>query len=295
MLPLHKPVGLSSNDALQKLRRSFGIGSAGHDGTLDPFAEGVLCCYLEEATKLIPFLEEAEKEYEALALIGTDTDSFDRTGNVLYEDREAVVAPERLAEVLPRFLGDIRQRPPSFSALKVDGVRLYTLARRGTLVEAPERTVRIHQLTVLEQQPRQVRFLVRCGKGTYLRTLCRDLLLACGVPSHLGELVRRRNGPCELSSCLPFGEVLRGDREALLQRLIPLDRILAHLPQCVVGPVVRQFLSRGEQGRWLEGGIEVSALPEGLLCFRGEDGALLAVMEKTAADGLRIRRVLGES
>ncbi|MGE8546808.1 tRNA pseudouridine(55) synthase TruB [Alcaligenes sp. WGS1538] len=196
VLLLDKPEGLSSNHALQRARRTLDARKAGHTGTLDPFATGLLVCCFGRATKISATMLEADKAYEATLAFGEETDSGDLTGNVTAQAADfAGVAKDALEAALPAFRGPISQVPPMYSALKRDGKPLYEYARQGIELEREARCVVIHELTVLECTPRSARLYVRCSKGTYIRTLAQDIGRALGCYAHLSALRRTELGP----------------------------------------------------------------------------------------------------
>lgn len=197
VLLLDKPEGLSSNHALQRAKRALNARKAGHTGTLDPFATGLLVCCLGRATKLAGQLLDSDKAYVATIRFGVETDSGDLTGQVVSEMPSdfAGVRAESLHDVLPDFRGDIQQIPPMHSALKRDGKPLYKYAREGVEVERPPRSVIIHQLDVLSVTPMEAVIEVLCSKGTYIRTLAQDIGRRLGCGAHLSALRRTRVGP----------------------------------------------------------------------------------------------------
>jgi tRNA pseudouridine55 synthase len=195
-LLVDKPSGWTSHDVVAKIRRLLGIKKVGHAGTLDPMATGLLVLGVGRATRLLRFVQEAEKEYVARAQFGVATDSLDADGAVLSRDPMAVDQDD-VESVLERFRGSIMQVPPMVSARKVEGRRLYELAREGREVEREARPVTIYSLELLDYAPSdypQVEFRVRCSKGTYVRTLADDMARALGGRAHLTELRRTRNG-----------------------------------------------------------------------------------------------------
>ena len=195
ILLLDKPSGLSSNAALQHVRRLYGADKAGHTGSLDPLATGLLPICLGEATKLSGYLLDADKRYVTRAAVGASTTTGDAEGDVVRRSDAAALTRPALEAVLPQFTGDIRQRPPMYSALKHDGQRLYELARQGLEVEREARPVRIEALQLLDCGPGWFELDVRCSKGTYIRTLVEDLAAAAGQCAHVASLRRLEAGP----------------------------------------------------------------------------------------------------
>jgi tRNA pseudouridine55 synthase len=197
VLLLDKSDGMSSNHALQRARRTLDARKAGHTGTLDPFATGLLVCCFGRATKISATMLEADKAYEATLQFGQETDSGDLTGNVVSQAPAefAGVTLEALGAVLPAFRGPITQVPPMYSALKRDGKPLYEYARQGIELEREARHLVIHDLQVQDFTPLSARLFVRCSKGTYIRTLAQDIGRALGCFAHLTALRRTELGP----------------------------------------------------------------------------------------------------
>lgn len=204
VLLLDKPEGLSSNHALQRAKRALDARKAGHTGTLDPFATGLLVCCLGRATKISAAMLEADKVYEATLRLGEETDSGDLTGHIVFQAPPdfAPVSRADFEAVLERFRGAIEQVPPMHSALKRDGRPLYEYARQGIELERPPRPVTIHRLELLEFNGRDARILVHCSKGTYIRTLAQDIGRALGCGAHLAALRRTQVGPFRLEDAV---------------------------------------------------------------------------------------------
>lgn len=204
VLLLDKPEGLSSNHALQRAKRALDARKAGHTGTLDPFATGLLVCCLGRATKLAGQLLDSDKGYIATLSLGTETDSGDLTGHIVAtsDPNAADVTEDALQAVLPEFRGDIEQIPPMHSALKRDGKPLYKYAREGIELERPPRAVTIHKLDVLSFTPTEVVIDVVCSKGTYIRTLAQDIGRRLGCGAHLSALRRTRVGPFHIDGAI---------------------------------------------------------------------------------------------
>ncbi len=200
LLLANKPVNSSSNHALQRVKRMVDAQKAGHTGTLDPFATGLLICCLGRATKLAGLMLDADKQYVATVKFGVETDSGDLTGVVVSDQGSDFKPPQReeLERVLARFVGRVEQVPPMTSALKHQGKPLYHYARQGIEIERPPREVSIHQLGLREFDGTHAKLLVDCSKGTYVRTLAQDIGRALGVGAHLIALERTRIGPFSL-------------------------------------------------------------------------------------------------
>jgi len=200
VLLLDKPEGLSSNHALQRVKRTLDARKAGHTGTLDPFATGLLVCCMGRATKLSAALLDADKRYRATLRFGVETDTGDLTGTVVAQAHAGFsgVTPQALQAVLDRFLGSIEQIPPMHSALKRDGKPLYAYARQGITLERSPRTITIHALTLLACDGMTAHIDLCCSKGTYVRTLAQDIGRALGCGAHLHALRRLSVGPFQL-------------------------------------------------------------------------------------------------
>jgi len=236
VLLLDKPEGLSSNHALQRAKRTVDARKAGHTGTLDPFATGLLLCCFGRATKISGAMLEADKTYVATLAFGEETDSGDCTGVVTgrASDDFPGVERDRLEEVLARFRGPIEQVPPMISALKRDGKPLYEYARQGIELERPARRVTIHALDLLACEARQAVVRVDCSKGTYIRTLAQDIGRALGCYAHLAALRRTRIGPFDIERSIGL-DALQA-MEAPQSALIPLHALPASLSPAVIKP-----------------------------------------------------------
>lgn len=232
---LDKPYDLGSTDAVSRVRRLFNAQKAGHAGTLDPLATGVLPIALGEATKTVPFLMEAEKVYRFSIEWGRSTASFDREGSTTATS-DVRPSPEAVAEALKAFVGEIQQVPPAFSAIKVDGERAYDLAREGIEVELEARTVVIHEAAVTDApDPDHVEITVRCGKGTYVRSIVRDIAETLGACGHVSALRRLRVGPFAAESAIGL-DILEDlvHRGARLEALLPVETALDDIPELAV-------------------------------------------------------------
>ncbi|OJX34571.1 MAG: tRNA pseudouridine(55) synthase TruB [Burkholderiales bacterium 68-12] len=251
VLLLDKPLGLSSNDALQKAKWLLRAEKAGHTGTLDPLASGVLPLCFGAATKFSQLQLDAPKTYEAVALLGVTTTTGDAEGDVL-ERRSvdaAALTPERLAAVQAQFTGPIRQVPPMHSALKKDGKALYEYARAGLEVERPARDVVIHALNLALMQTEQaqpaIKIIVHCSKGTYIRTLGEDIGQALGCGAHLTFLRRIGTGGIPVERCVTLAQLEAMDEEQRLACLQPVQALLAGHTAIV--------LEEQDAGRFLSG------------------------------------------
>jgi tRNA pseudouridine55 synthase len=244
VLLLDKPVGISSNDALQKARRLFSAARGGHTGTLDPLASGLLPLCFGEATKFSADLLAADKTYEAELALGVTTDSGDAEGRVI-ATAAVDVAESDILRVLPQFTGDIRQVPPMHSALKRNGRPLYELARQGIEVEREARSVTIHAIELLGFSGARLALRVSCSKGTYIRTLAADIGAALGCGAHLAALRRTVVGSLGLADALTLADLEARDEAGRLACLLPVDHLLASLPAVTLADGAVQRFSHG--------------------------------------------------
>lgn len=234
ILIVDKPEGITSLDVAREMKRRFGVKKAGHVGTLDPFATGVLPIVINEGTKLVPFLGEGPKEYEVTLKLGEETTTDDWTGQVVTSRPWEEVLPEKIEAVVRAFLGKIRQMPPMFSAVKIAGRPLYRLARKGIEVERKEREVEIYGVQMEGIDLPLVRLKVFCSKGTYIRALGRDIGRKIGCGAHLLRLRRTRSGPFTLGEAISWERIKEFSNPSLLSPwLISLKAALPSLPEVV--------------------------------------------------------------
>ncbi len=283
---LDKPLGLSSNQALQAVRRLLRAAKGGHTGALDPLATGLLPLCFGEATKLAGSLLGARKAYLAECRLGITTDSGDSEGDVVRQQPVPELDASVIEAVLAPLRGLIRQVPPMYSALKLDGERLYVKARRGESVERPAREVEVHRLDLLGHDDTTLRLLVECGSGTYVRSLAVDLGNALGCGAHLSALRRAWVEPFREPRMVTLAELeqaaTQGD-DALLAHLLPVSAGLSDLPWVRLDEAQSIAVSRGQQ-------IQLAAsTPSGRCAAFASDGALLALLE---LDGERHARIL---
>lgn len=208
-----KPQDWTSQDVTAKLRGVFQTRRIGHGGTLDPMATGVLPVFVGRATRGVEFFEHAEKTYEAVLRLGLTTDTEDITGNTL-EEKPVQVTKEQILAVLERFKGEIQQIPPMYSAIKINGQKLCNLARKGKEVERPARTITIHSLDFLDMDGADVRLRVHCSKGTYIRTLCKDIGEALGCGGCMAALRRVSAGSYTIADAVPLADLVASDDPA---------------------------------------------------------------------------------
>lgn len=248
-LLLDKPQGLSSNQALGKVKRLFQQKKAGHAGTLDPMATGMLPIALGRATKLLEYLLASDKRYQATVQLGVQTDSGDAEGQVIATETVPSFTEQKLSQIAQQFTGEIQQIPPMYSALKHQGQRLYKLARQGQTVERPPRTVTIRSLKLLHDpaQADQLQLDVTCSKGTYIRVLGEDIATALGTVGHLTALRRLEAAGFRADQMVTLAQLEQADPESLQQYLLPLEAVLTDWPAVDISQQVLQQLIHGQQ------------------------------------------------
>jgi tRNA pseudouridine55 synthase len=312
-LVIDKPAGLTSHDVVATIRATTGVRKVGHTGTLDPFARGVLPLALGRATRLIQYLDEDLKIYDATILLGSSMDTGDPTGEVIAEAPVPPIEKARLEEIFESMRGTRMQAPPRYSAVKIKGRRLYSYARAGEEVEIPERPVRIDKVELMEVDSPRLRVRIQCGRGTYARVLAEDIAHALGTVGHLEALRRTRSGLFEESQALSlesFSEMVAGNEdwkrslrpargeervpwksrdqviEGLRAHILPPGRALAHLPEVQIPESAVAQLLRSGQLR----GVEID-LPTDAIFKACHQGQMLALM-RLEASGPRVLRLL---
>ncbi|MGL4362295.1 MAG: tRNA pseudouridine(55) synthase TruB [Cellulosilyticaceae bacterium] len=244
IINIRKEKGFTSHDVVAKARGILRERKIGHTGTLDPDATGVLPICIGKATRIVPYLTEADKCYEAEVILGAYTTTEDATGEIT-ETFEVNVTKQQIQDVVESFIGNYTQVPPMYSAIKINGVRLYELARQGIVVDRPSRDVMIYECDIIKWVDEK-RFYIRvnCSKGTYIRTLCTDIGKKLGCGAYMGDLVRTRvdNYDYENSITLTELEQLNGNIENILQ---PIDSIFLQYPKYVVKKEYEKFLYNG--------------------------------------------------
>ena len=268
-----KPQDWTSQDVTSRLRRVFNTRRIGHGGTLDPMATGVLPVFVGRATRGVEFFEHAEKTYETVLKPGLTTDTEDITGTILSE-LEVSLSEEDVLRVLPQFRGEILQVPPMYSALKVNGQKLYDLARKGKEVERQPRPITIHELTFLGMCEEGVRLRVKCSKGTYIRTLCKDIGQALGCGGCMAALRRVSAGEYTIAEAVPLQTLL--ETEAPEQYLRGVDTMFREYPAVT--------LTEKQETRCRNGNSFTINLPDGTYRAYGQSGEFL--MLATTAGGI---------
>lgn len=286
VLLLDKPVGPSSSAALQAVKRLLNAEKAGHAGTLDPLASGLLPLLFGEATKFAQYGLDAAKEYVADVRLGEATDTGDAEGAVI-EQRPVAVDESTLAGALAGLRGEIRQVPPMYSALKKDGQPLYALARAGQTVEREARPVTIHELELVSRKDDLLQLRIRCSKGTYVRQLAADLGIALGTVAHLAALRRTQVGSLRLDQAVTLDDLRALGEASRLAWLLPPDRLLEHLP--------RVNLDAPRSGRFLNGqAVRLAGVAQGpVRVYRA--GTLLGVGEGCAEGELQPARLIARA
>ena len=269
---IDKPRDWTSHDVVGKLRGLLRERRIGHSGTLDPMATGLLVVFVGRATRAVEFAESDEKQYIAGLRLGVETDTQDITGTVLKETA-CHVTEEELRAVLPRFMGEISQIPPMYSAIKVNGQKLYDIARKGGEVERKPRQITIHGLDVIDNSHLEAGDYcldVTCSKGTYIRTLCRDIGEALGVGGTMSSLRRVRAGSFHLRDALTLEQVAEAAAEGRAEELLlPVDSLFARHEKLT--------LTDKQTKRTLVGGQFSVGVPDGTYRFYAPDGAFLAL------------------
>jgi len=287
LLLLDKPAGVTSNGALQKVKRLFGVRKAGHTGSLDPAATGMLPLCFGEATKVCAYLLDADKAYRVVARLGEATDTGDADGSMIGTAPVPELDADSWRDILGRFEGPIEQVPPMYSALKKDGKRLYELAREGKVVERKPRPVTIHEIVLLEAHGSRLVLRVRCSKGTYIRTLVEDIAKAADTVAYTASLHREYVGDFSASDMMSLADAerLAGEgRERLVDSLLPVDRALAGLQEATI--------SAPEMARFLNGqSVGPARVGAGLVRVYGPHSRFLGIAESGPAGELSPRRV----
>ncbi len=254
ILPLWKEKGMTSHDCVFKLRKILKTKKVGHTGTLDPEVEGVLPICIGRATKVASYITDAGKEYIATVSIGRSTETEDAQGETVSSDStHKEFSREQILEVLDQLTGEIIQIPPMYSAVKVNGRRLYEYARKGIEVERPSRVVQIDQIDLLDDEQlfsgEEVTFSikVRCGKGTYIRTLAVQIGELLGYPAHMDSLVRTVSGNFDETQCKTLSEVAYIMEEQQIQTILrPIEEVLTEFPQFEIDETLLEFIRNGQ-------------------------------------------------
>lgn len=291
VLLLDKPGGMSSNHALQRARRLFQARKAGHTGTLDPMATGLLPVCFGEATKFSAHLLEADKVYRTRIKLGEVTDTGDAEGEIIRrQPLPASLDREAIDSVLMQFRGEIDQVPPMYSALKHQGRKLYELARQGETIERASRRVTVYDMRPLAWESDGFWLQVRCSKGTYIRTLAEDIGAALGFGAHITALERLETGPFDSAGRLSLDALEAMSDDERMARLLPVDVMLEHLPWLTVEAAVAERLLQGQRAAAPD-----TATKPGTMARLYRDESFLGLVELTAQGEIAPRRLVDTS
>ena len=283
ILLLDKPKGMTSHDCVNRVRKLFNTRKVGHAGTLDPDATGVLVLAINRATKILQFLENDAKVYEAEIAIGKSTTTEDASGDIVYEDlSHKSFSRKDIEDVLQQFLGKQTQIPPMVSAVKIKGKKLYEYARNNVLIDRPKRNIEVFELVLLDEQDEfsgiEFTFNVRAhvSKGTYIRTLAKDIGESLGYPAHLKALRRIQSGRFSINECVTFDDIERGD-----YRLVSIKDALRAYQTIVVGEKLKQKIIHGQK--------LIHKTNDPILVFVDQQDHVLAVYGEDPKDQTKIK------
>lgn len=245
VLNINKPPGPTSFKIVSLIRRRSGERKVGHAGTLDPLAGGILPICLGQATKIVPFIMGFPKTYKAVIELGISTDTYDAGGRIIAQKDPSYVTREMVEEALGKFKGEIWQRPPPYSAVKVEGRPLYSLARKGIMVEPQPRRVKIFKIELLSWQPPLFSLEIECGKGTYIRSLAQDLGEFLGCGAYVKETTRTKYGIFTLEQSITIPQLEEAFSSGKWKEfLYPIDKVLSHFPAIILGKEKERLLRR---------------------------------------------------
>ncbi|MGI9535011.1 MAG: tRNA pseudouridine(55) synthase TruB [Thermodesulfobacteriota bacterium] len=242
ILILNKPEGITSSKILNRIKKLLNIKKAGHTGTLDPFATGVLPICLNEATKVVSYLREDVKEYTGTIKLGISTDTLDKTGKIIQKNKVGKIKESDILDCFCKYKGNIKQIPPMYSAVKKDGVRLYSLARKGMVVDRNFKDVRIEKLELLDFELPYINFYVKCSKGTYIRSLSNDIGNELGCGGHLKLLKRISSGQFSIDDSYTFEDI-----ESSNYKIIELNNLLNHVNSIDVNDMLAEIIRDGKK------------------------------------------------
>jgi tRNA pseudouridine55 synthase len=285
VVSLNKNAGITSHDAVTAVKKAFKVKKAGHTGTLDPIATGLMLICLNEATKAAWLIESLEKEYVATFRLGVSTDTFDSEGSIVGSADPSVITIDNIRERLPAFTGEIMQVPPMYSAIKVSGQPLYKLARKGIEIERKPRRVVVSSIELIEFSNPSLKLRIGCSKGTYIRSLCNDLGNALGIGAHVTGLHRTRIGNFRIADSATIDQLPQKT-----DSLFSIDTMLAYLPELVLGG---DALKRARNGNPLAISVwHDQSVPAGITVrLKDQDGKLFGI-GKVAGDFIKIERLL---
>jgi tRNA pseudouridine55 synthase len=280
VLVVDKPVGMTSHDVVEAIRRGTGIRRAGHTGTLDPRASGVLVILVGPAVRLSEYVSASDKRYQAIIRLGSSTDTFDADGKFVRSDQPVNVTEEQFEKILKQFEGEIEQTPPPYSAVKVQGRRAYDMARQGEEVELAPRKIQVHHLEVLEWAPPEVVVDVHCSSGTYVRSLANDMGNALGTGAYLVGLRRTKSGRFSLRDATPLRKLQESFQAGnWYQFLIPAAEALADWPAIELNPDDVEEVRHGHRVK-----AAADTKPGSMVRGVSMAGELIALMELAAGE-----------
>jgi tRNA pseudouridine55 synthase len=286
---LNKDYNLTSHDAVTLVKRLFKTRKAGHAGTLDPIATGVLLVCLNEATKVTSFLSDLDKEYIMTAKLGESTDTYDAEGKVIkkFQISNFKFQIEEIKEIIRRFTGEIEQIPPMYSAIKVSGKPLYKLARKGIEIERKPRKVKIYSIEILKYQSPFLTIKISCSKGTYIRSLCNDIGETLGVGAHITELIRTKIGHFTIDNSAQLSAL-----PEKLSALHSIDSSLKYLPEIILEG---DNLKKAQNGNPIflnsENSLLVTRYSQSFVRLKNPEGKLFGI-GKILNDSIKIQRLL---
>ena len=296
ILNVYKEKGYTSHDVVAKLRGIVGQKKIGHTGTLDPDAQGVLPVCLGRATKVCDMLTEKDKTYEAVLLLGKETDTQDISGKILSESSVEEITEEAVRECILSFQGEYDQIPPMYSALKQNGKKLYELARQGKVVDRPSRRVEIYQIRILDVELPRVRMEVHCSKGTYIRTLCHDIGEKLGCHGCMESLIRTKVSSFEQQNSYKLAEIQeKKDAGKLNDILVPIDEIFSSYPAVIVKRKWQELAYNGNVILSSQVTEENNIFPECKIRMYDEAGHFIGIYKSdTTGNRLKIEKMFLE-
>lgn len=283
VINVNKPQGWTSRDVVNRVHRLVKPAKAGHAGTLDPLATGVLLVCVGTATRLMEYAHQMPKQYLASFLLGQKSQTDDTEGEIEKLADAPIPTHEALEQALPAFLGEIQQRPPAYSAIKVNGKRAYKLARAGKLLDLPARPVQIHALRLIRYEYPELELEIECGSGTYVRSLGRDLAASLGTVAVMSALVRTEVGPFAVKDALKVSELTP---ESLPNFLQPATKLVAHLPQLKINQEQATELFHGRQFH-----AELACAVDCEVAAIGPDGELVAIVAQCESNLWKPKKV----